>query len=148
MDRKILKYTLIAGIAAGVVAAAVILTCRNRGNDVELGPGQTVEELCRAMTEGDFAKAYRLCDPKSMEEYIESYRKSMENMVSRDSSVAEVAVSLLSQTQIHIDDVVKDGDKRSVFYTLTDYKGRSRQKVATAVKEEGEWRVKQITDRD
>ena len=114
---------------------------------MEMGPTETVEEFCKAMTACQWEEAERLCISTSMKEYIEDYRQAWIKLEKEDNGAAKVAKTLLESTIVTVKDVHKHDDKRVVTYTLeTD--GLSKTRQATLRKEEGAWRVETITDAD
>ena len=84
---------------------------------------------------------------KSMKEYIDGYRTAVNKLEKEDEGAAKIAISLLENTTVNVNDVHKHEDKRVVTYTLeTD--GLSKTRKATLRKEEGAWRVEAITEAD
>lgn len=144
MDKKILKYAFIAGVVIGIAAAAIIWSRSNDGEKA-MGPEETVEAFCRAVTAGDFAKAEGLCDTLSMKAYLDSHREAWETLQKEDENALRIAESLLADTVVTVEDVRKEDDRRVVSYTLTA-DGNSKTRMATLKKEEGAWRVERITD--
>jgi hypothetical protein len=55
---------------------------------------------------------------------------------------------ILSETTVKITDTRKDGQKRTIFYTLTSADGQNKGKAAVLKSEEGEWKIEQIIDRN
>lgn len=147
MKRKKLVISLVLGFVTGVILSLTLL--KRGGNDgrMELGPEETVEMFCRAVASGDFEGAYTLCDTVAMKTYIETYSKTWSTMRKQDSRSLEIASGILTDMQIIIDDVKKDGKTRSIFFRIEAGDGLSKQKAATVVKEEGEWKVLGIADR-
>lgn len=148
MDRGILKYIFIGAVAIGAAVAVFFIARKGNGQSVEMGPAQTVEAFCRAVAEARFDDARALCDTVEMDAYIEVCRKAYEDAERQDSTVAAIAASILGEMQVTVGDVVKEGDGRSVFYTLGYGEGLTKEKVATVRKEEGAWKVTGITDRN
>lgn len=144
MDRKILKYAFITGVAIGIVAAAIIWNRHNEGKEV-MGPEETLETFCRAVAAGQWQEAMALCDTVGMKEYLDSHRKTWKILQSKDSSALAIASGILAGTEISVSEVRKEGDRRVITYTLTA-EGCSKTKEATVKKEEGAWRVERITD--
>lgn len=131
-----------------VVAVMMAAGCGQRGESVEMGPGQTVEAFCRAMAAGEFDDARALCDTVAMKDYIGNYAEALKMQMDADSSVAAIAAGLVSGAEMAIDQVVKDGNRRLVHYTITLAEGTTKTKTANVRKEEGAWRVEAITDRN
>lgn len=141
-------YTRCMFMNAVVVAVMMAAGCGQRGESVEMGPGQTVEAFCRAMAAGEFDNARALCDTVAMKDYIGNYAEALKMQMDADSSVAAIAAGLVSGAEMAIDQVVKDGDRRLVHYTITLAEGTTKTKTANVRKEEGAWRVEAITDRN
>lgn len=149
-NRQILKYTFIGGIVAGALVAVLLLTrgCGKEEKVVEMGPGDTVEAFCRAVAGGDFESAMPLCDTMNMKTYIERYAEAWRMQEKKDSSIVSIAGATLEAADISIEDIVKEGDRRQVLYTIKAGEGLEKKKTATVRKEEGVWKVEEITDRN
>lgn len=145
--KTIYKKAFIAGIFLGASAAFAFLigTGCKEGDSVEMGPSEVVEAFNRAIAGGDFDKARSLCDTTSMKEYIENYIRTWETLQRQDSSAFAIASSLLSGSAINIEKTGKEGEARTVYYTI-EAEGNIWKRKAAVQKEEGEWRVKEITD--
>ncbi len=130
-----------------IAAAVIICSCNQAGKQEKaLGPEETVEAFCKAVACGDFSTARELCDTVSMAPYIEACQEKWDNMARMDSALVDIAAALLSSAQIEINETVKDGECRKVFYTIDATMGMKKEKVATVKKEEGAWRVGMISD--
>ena len=130
-----------------IAAAAIACSCSQTGKQEKaLGPEETVEAFCKAMACGDFTAARELCDTVSMASYIDACQEKWDNMARMDSALVDIAAALLSSAQIEINETVKDGECRKVFYTIDATMGMKKEKVATVKKEEGAWRVGMISD--
>ena len=127
------------------VAGMVILTGCCGGQERAMGPEETVEAFCRAVTAGEWTEAKALCDTTSMRDYLDSYRETWETLLKKEGRVMEIAQTLLAETVTTIKDVRREDDRRIISYTLTA-DGNSKLKEATLRKEEGAWRVERITD--
>ena len=126
--------------------AAMLSGCRG-GEQVEqvLGPEAVIEAFCRAVASGDMEQAGELCDTVSMKGYLETWTETWSELTRKDSSALRIAAGILSESTFTVTNVVKDGDRRIITYTLeTGDKGKSRSAVVR--KEEGEWRVESMTD--
>ena len=144
--KDILKKTFIGGIALGAVAAFTFLVgngCKG-SRSVEMGPSEVVEAFNRAVTAGDFDMARSLCDTVSMKGYLDSYMEAWESLQKEDSSALAIASSLLTGAVIEIGKVVKNGEDREIYYSL-EADGHRQERKATVKKEEGEWKVLEIT---
>lgn len=130
-----------------MAAAVIICSCNQAGKQEKaLGPEETVEAFCKAMACGDFTAARELCDTVSMASYIGACQERWDNMARMDSALVDIAAALLSTAQIEINETVKDGECRKVFYTIDATMEMKKEKVATVKKEEGAWRVGMISD--
>lgn len=127
-----------------LTAVAVVLTGCIQTREAALGPGETLETFYTDLFAGDFDEAESLCDTLGMQEYIEVLRGAWEQT---DSSVMTIVPAILSETTVSITDIVKNGQERTVFHKLTATDGSDKEKIATLRKEEGEWKIKSITDR-
>lgn len=119
--------------------------CGNAEDKKEMGPEAVVEAFNRAVTAGDFDAACSLCDTVSMKGYLDSYIEAWETLQREDSSALAIASSLLSGAVLEISKVEKDGEGKVVYYTL-EADGHRKERKATVKKEEGEWKVQEITD--
>ena len=118
--------------------------CNGR-KEKAMGPEETVEAFCRAVTAGQWDDAEALCDTVSMKEYMDSYKEAWETLLQEEGRVMEIAREILSGTVTTVKDVRKEDDRRVVSYTIaTD--GTSKTRQATLRKEEGAWKVERIAD--
>ena len=67
-------------------------------------------------------------------------------LVRKDSGAVAIASAVLAEADFRTEDVVKDGDRRKVTYTIETGDGQNKRKTATVKKEEGVWKVEEITD--
>ena len=124
----------------------VILTgCKGAEKEKVMGPEQTVEAFCRAVTAGEWAEAEALCDTLSMREYLDSYKEAWETLHKADSCAMAIAKGILAGTVMSVDDIRKEDDRRIISYTLTA-DGNRKARKAVVRKEEGAWRVERISD--
>ena len=132
--------------------AAIILTVAGCGGGNEkkageaMGPEETVEAFCRAVARGDFAAAMTLCDTTAMSPYIRKYAEAWDMLAKKDSGATAIAGAILSEAEFVFEKTVKDGDSRTMTYTIGK-DGMTKRKTATVKKEEGVWKVERITDR-
>lgn len=135
------KYLLV--VIIGI--CSIISGCGNPvEKKVEMGPEEVVEAFNRAVTAGDFDMARSLCDTVSMKGYLDSYMEAWESLQKEDSSALAIASSLLTGAVLEIGKVVKNGEDREVYYSL-EADGHRQERKATVKKEEGEWKVLEIT---
>lgn len=140
MSRIRLKYVMT------VLLGAMCLAGCGGKKSAEMGPAETVETFCKAMTAGEWDEAEALCDSHEMSEYIDGYKEAWASLqASEGEKVTAIAEKLLGEAQVAIDDVSKQDDKRVVTYTLSA-DGMSKTRKATLKKEEGAWRVEKIAD--
>ena len=136
-------------IAVGALAVAVLLAvgCGGKKDKKDvLGPEETVEAFVRAVAGGEFCEAMSFCDTLTMKKYISDYAQAWDMLVRKDSSAAVIAAVSLTEAKFLTEEVVKDGDRRKVTYTLDAGEGKNKKKTATVRKEEGVWIVEEITD--
>ena len=133
--RKLLILTVVALSAAGCFQT----------NDRQQGPEDSLQAFYKALCAGDFTSAESLCDSASMTDYIDEIRYVWDNA---DSTVLAIACDILSEVTVEITDIEKDGQKRTISYILTSAEGEGKGKTAVLSKEEGEWRIEQIIDRN
>ena len=110
-----------------------------------MGPVETVEAFCKAVTAGQWDEAESLCDITTMKDYISTCQDAFEKMRKQDNAVMAIAEGIIAGSEITVNDSRKVEDKRVVTYTLTtgEY---SKTRKATLRKEEGAWRVEKIAD--
>ena len=131
------------------IAAAVILLSGCKGGEdrkkADMGPEAVVEAFTRHIAAGEFELALRLCDTSSMQTYIDRYINAWESLQKKDSSALAIASSLLEGAEFKVEKTVKTDGGRDVYYSI-EAGGQSKNKIASLEKEEGEWRVRMITD--
>lgn len=134
---------MIAAVAAMMAACG-----RKDGRKVvEMGPEETAVEFCRAVAGGDFDGASALCDTLTMKDYISSQEKAWSMLHKVDSSAYRIAVGLLAEAEMTVEEVIKKGDERHVFLSI-GFEENTKEKQVILKKEEGEWKVTAITDRN
>lgn len=135
------KFVLWINVAVLVILAG----CKGAEKEKVMGPEQTVEAFCRAVTAGEWAEAEALCDTLSMKEYLDSYKEAWETLHKEDSCAMAIAKGILAGTVMSVDDIRKEDDRRIISYTLTA-DGNRKARKAVVRKEEGAWRVERISD--
>ena len=129
-----------------ILILTVVAACGCAQNkSSELGPEDALKAFYRSMCSGDFRGAEILCDTVSMGAYIDAFRTKW--AMSEENIVAKTA-EILSETSVDVTDVERNGQNRTIFYKLISADGRSKEKIATLRKEEGAWKIEQITDRN
>lgn len=119
--------------------------CRNAEEKKAMGPEDVVEAFSKALASGDFENARCLCDSIAMKDYIEGYAEVWNRLQKEDSSALAIAASLLSEAEMSIIRSEKTRDGKDVYYRI-EADGNVWELKATVKKEEGEWKVKMITD--
>lgn len=130
-----------------IVAAVLAIGCKGgeTGKKTAMGPEDVVEAFTRHIAAGAFEDALALCDTTSMQAYIDQCATVRAKLEKKDSCVLAIASSLLSEAEFNVEKTEKTEDGRDVFYSIKT-EGHSKRKKASLTKEEGEWRVKMITD--
>ena len=134
------RFLKISAVAAGLIC---LFGCGE--TSAELGPVETVEAFCKAVTVGQWEEAEALCDTETMGEYLDSHKEAWEELQKEDSNVVSIAQSIIAGTVLTVVNTHKEDDKRVVEYTLTA-DGNSKVRKATLRKEEGAWKVEKITN--
>lgn len=149
MTDKHKKIIIGAGVLAIAAVVAVLFIPGEEKVDetVKAGPEATVIEFTEAMKAGDFEKAQKFCDPKTMQEYLDAYMQKWEAMSIKDSSAFASTVRILGETTIEIGEVDMQDGVCFIDYTLRLDKN-ARKCRAGLKKEKGEWKVTEITDRN
>lgn len=130
-----------------ILTAIVVLAGCRQGTEKEqaISPEQTVEAFCRAVASGDMSQAQSLCDTVAMEGYLQKWAEKWAALERKDSSALKIASGILSNAGIKVQKTERDGDKRVIIYTL-EVDGKTKTRSAVVRKEEGAWRVENITD--
>lgn len=139
---RILKYFALMCISG------LLMSCGgNNAKELKaMGPEEVAVAFCRSVAGGEFEKAMELCDTTAMKGYIDGQAAQWNRISEQDSSTFAIAAKMLSETEILVDDVIKEGDERHVFCSIR-FEENTKGKVLIVKKEEGEWRVKAIADR-
>ena len=139
-----MKYAFISGAVIGIIAA--VLIWKNKGKDDVMEPEAVVQTFNKALAEGDFETAGRLCDTLSMKEYLENYIILWNKLQQDDSTALAIASSILEESALTIEKTERVEGCRMIYYRI-EAGGVEKRKTAKLKKEEGEWRVETITDR-
>lgn len=146
MTERNRKMIIGAGALAAVVAlAAVLFGGKDKAEVRKAGPETVIMEFTEAMKTGDFAKAYSLCDTVSMHGYLDAYMKKWEEKSLKDSAAFASTVRILEETTMETDGVEEKDGVCFIDYTLK-LDGSMRKCRTGLKKEEGEWKVAEITD--
>ena len=136
---KKIGYILIC--MAGLAAAG----CGGGKNEIE--PAEVVVRFHHALTSMDFSGANEYCTDGAVQEYMTTFKDACYEMLKKDNAATEAAASLLSKDEVIIVDTARNKDQRTVFYTISDGCGHTKDKIAVLKKEEGEWKIAEIKDR-
>ena len=128
-----------------LILTVVAACCCAQNRNSELGPEDALKAFYSSICSGDFSSAEALCNAVSMSAYIDAFRTRWEMS---EESIAAKTAEILSETTVDVTDVERNGQDRTIFYKLISADGRSKDKIATLKKEEGEWKIEQITDRN
>ena len=141
--KKIFGYCIL------VAAMASACSCGRNGYE-SLGPAEAIEAFMKAVVSGRFYEATGFCEGEIMDAYIKDYKKALSTKAAADSTAASIATGILSEIDVTVTEVAKTRDKgiRTVFYTITDVYGDSKDKIAIVKEVEREWRVTEIRDRN
>jgi len=139
-------YLIIIGAALCFVGAAISFLKGGSGKEgQDMGPESVVESFCRLMAAGRIDQAKVLCDTAAMQTYLDTYMARWEELQQKDSTVLGIASEILSGSSFSVINVDKTEDGKAVTYSLEAY-GEKKTRKATVRKEEGEWKVTDITD--
>lgn len=129
-----------------IIAALLLLNgCKNGQQEPALGPEETAEAFCRAVASGDMATAGMLCDTVAMKAYLDNWSATWKELEQQDSSALRIASGILSESSFAVVKTEKNGERRSVTFTL-ESEGKTKTRQAVLKKEEGVWRVEEMTD--
>lgn len=142
--KKILTKVFIAGVLVGVCGVAIYFIGKDNGNPSHIGPEVIVRNFMDAMKTGDFEKARSLCDTSAMQEYLEAYIDKWTTKSLKDSAAFSSAVKILSETTIDTGTIEEKDGVCFIDYTL-ELDGNTRKCHASLKKEEGEWKITEIT---
>ena len=82
-------------------------------------------------------------ESKALQEAQNAYKEAL----SKEASAAEIAAGMLAADEVVVGETSKDKDIRTVFYTIGDGYGNTKEKIAVLKKVEGEWKIAEIKDR-
>ena len=125
-------------------AVSIFKTRTGGDRQAELGPEETIEAFYSSLCKGEFEMARGMCDTLAMAEYLEGFMGAWKES---DSTVCLIAADILSEVTVTVTDTQKSGQSRTVFYELSAVDGSNKEKTATLSKEEGAWKIEEITDR-
>ena len=145
--KDIIRFATVITCIIGSLGLSVMLTgCKGGEKKSVLSPEATVERFTRHIAAGEFDKAAGLCDTVSMRDYIENCINAWERHENKDSSVFSIASGMLSEIEISIGEIIKEEDRRHVFYSIS-VDDNKKDKLMILQKEEGEWKVTAVADR-
>ena len=128
-----------------MIAAAWFFTSCSGGEKTDNGASEALQAFYKTICSGKFAEAEALCHEQSMEGYINAFRSAWEQ---KDSALVAIASDQLAEMTINITHQQANAQNTTIFYELHTADGLSKEKVATLRKEEGEWKIEVITDRN
>lgn len=139
-------------ITGAAIIAALPFFLFNGGDssskaEKNLGPEAVVENFTSAMKEGNFDKAENLCTADTMKVYMDAYKQKWEELKEANGEAFEETVKVLAGTEIHFEGMQEIDGMCMVDYTL-EMNGVQKKHQATLRKEEGEWKVVKITDKN
>ena len=124
------------------------MTAGCNGSGSKLGPAEVVEAFTQAVAAGRFEEAEGFCGKGTANDYIDAYEKALSSEFKADSTAASIAAGIMSEIKVTVTEISKGKGYRTVFYTIEDAYGDRKDKVATVMNEEGEWKVREIKDRN
>ena len=124
------------------------MTAGCNGSGSKLGPAEVVEAFTQAVAAGRFEEAEGFCGKGTANDYIDAYEKALSSEFKADSTAASIAAGIMSEIKVTVTRISKGKGYRTVFYTIEDAYGDRKDKVATVMNEEGEWKVREIKDRN
>lgn len=139
---------IICGIIAAGIATAITIDSINENGSKPMSPEEVAETFCIAIATGDFTQARSLCDMSSMSEYIRICARNWDFLANNDSTVVSIAKEMMGGICFRIDNNIKDGNTRRIDYTISIGEGLKKSKTMSLKKEEGEWRVTMVTNRE
>lgn len=126
-----------------IAFSAVISGCG--GAKTDKGPEAALEAFYKAVTAGDWTAVEAVCDEAAMEAYIEEYKTMWEKLQEEDGNALGIASTILEGMEIKTDRTERWEEGRMIYYTL-EAGEFSKERKAYVKKEEGEWKVMEITD--
>lgn len=128
-----------------LVLAVAVAASGCGGEKKAEGPEAAVEAFYEAVAAGDWETAEAFCDGDAMESYVGEYRKVREGLQQGDANALNIASSILEDLEIKVDRTERTDEGRMIYYSL-EVGEFSKERKALVRKEEGEWRVMEITD--
>ena len=132
-------------IAALIGICTLMHGCRDAEEKKAMEPEEVAEQFCRAVAGGEFGQARELCDTVAMKDYLNEQKATWKMLEQVDSSAFSIASEMLKNIDFTVEDIVKEGEERHLF-TSIGFNGSNKGKLIILKKEEGEWKVKMITD--
>ena len=136
---KRLRYMFIC--TAALMAAA----CGGKKSETE--PADVVVMFHKSLTALEFEQASGLCCEGKAEEYVASFENAYKEAMAQDATAAEIAAGMLAGEEVLVGETARDKDIRTVFYTIGDGCGNTKEKIAVLKKVEREWKIAEIKDR-
>ncbi len=132
-------------ILAGLGVCLLMGGCFS-GKEKKDGPEAVVEQFYRSMAAGEWDKARCLCDTAAMKDYLEGYQQAWDSFCQQDSTVLEIASSLLADAAVKVTGTEKTDDGRVVMFTVQTGDIKAERKALVKKDEEGAWKVMEITE--
>lgn len=137
---KILGYIFLCS------AALVAVSCGGKKKS-EVEPADVVVMFHKSLTALDFELASGLCCEGEAEGYVAAFENAYKDALAKDAAAAEIAAGMLEAEEVIIGETARDKDIRTVFYTISDGCGNTKEKIAVLKKVEREWKIAEIKDR-
>lgn len=130
-----------------IICAATLLVAACSGKKDGAEPADVVSGFHKALTSLEFGKASEYCCEGAVSGYVAAFEKACEEALAKDSGATQIAAGMLSTAEVTVNDIKRDKDARTVFYTIGDGCGNTKEKVAVLKDVEGEWKIAEIKDR-
>ena len=127
------------------VAAFVAAACSGKKDGLQ--PEDVVAGFHQALTSLEFDKAAEYCCEAEAKEYVNAFEKAYETARTRDEGATQIAIGMLHYAAVTVDDIERNKETRTVFYTIGDGCGNTKNKIAVLKDVEGEWKIAEIKDR-
>ena len=141
------KYGLIIAAIIVIVGLTAIFSGGSGSSGKKSGPEGVLASFTSAIACGDFEKAKSLSDTASMQGYMDAYIQRWEELSQKDSAAFASTADLLKEVQISFCNM-EEADGICTIEYMIELEGNKRVHLATLRKEEGEWKVVEITDRN
>lgn len=146
--KNIYKYAFITGVAIGAAAAVILIISGSRKEKEEkMEAAETVELFCRSVASGDWEDAAQVCDTLLMQDYIDRCRNIWETETDREEKrIVELAKEMMSSMTFTALQEKKVPGGVEVSFCIEMEGEEARYRTATLKRQEGIWKVTEITD--